>query len=128
MALDVLRSLHRHENDFRRVPEDLHNLIQDQLEYLINYHEQLLMKFSGKTRSDLPTELTDRMSEKRKSLSEGFMAYYEQDKGNYQHWLHLFPAVALLIDYHENLIHLNKLIDSFLTYHQDRNQLHLKET
>lgn len=128
LALDVLRSLHRHQNEFRRTSADLRKQIQGQLEYLINYHEHIFMKFSGKARSDLPTELSNKVSEKRKSLSEAFMSFYEQDSGNYQQWLHLFPTVALIIDYHECLVHLDKRIDGFQTFHRKENQIELKDT
>ncbi|HEU5139215.1 MAG TPA: aromatic acid exporter family protein [Bacillales bacterium] len=127
MGLDVLKNLHRHENEFRKAPDDLQKRVQDQLEYLISYHERILMQFSGKTRSNLSSDLIDKANRKQKSLSEAFMSFYEQDNQNYQRWLHLFPTIALIIDYHEHLIHLDKLIDSFQTFHQEENHIDLKD-
>jgi uncharacterized membrane protein YgaE (UPF0421/DUF939 family) len=123
----VLRSLHRHENDFRRAPEDLQKPIRQQIEHLISYHERILLQFTGKTRPDLSSELTEKANKKRKSLSEAFMAFYERDSSNYKQWLHLFPTVALIIDYHEHLIHLDKLVCGFQTFHEKDNQMKLDE-
>lgn len=123
MALDVLKSLHRHENEFRKAPEELQKKLKQQIEHLISYHERIFMQFSGKTRSNLPSDLTEKVSQKRKSLSEAFMSLYKEDQQNYQQWLHLFPSVALIIDYHEHLGHLDKLISGFQTYHSKENQI-----
>lgn len=118
LALDVLKTLHRHANVVKQAPADLQNLIQEQLEYLSDLHERTLMTFSGKTRSDLSSELTDTVTEKRDSLSTTFMSYYK----NEEQWLLLFPAVAIILDYHENIIHLDKLINGFQTFHEEENQ------
>ncbi|HET7656868.1 MAG TPA: aromatic acid exporter family protein [Bacillales bacterium] len=125
LALEVLKSMHRHENEFRRVPHNLQKYVQNQLEHLINYHEQIFMKFSGKTRSDLPNRLTDQVIENQKSLSKAFLSFYEKDGGNYEQWLHLFPTIALIIDYHEHLLYLDKLINGFQTFHQKENHIEL---
>ncbi|HET7628739.1 MAG TPA: aromatic acid exporter family protein [Bacillales bacterium] len=119
LALEVLRSLHHNENDFRRAPDVLRLQIREQLECLINFHEQLLLKFSGKTRTDVPTELTGLMDENRSSLSGTFMAYYEKEQEKERHWLHLFPVVASIIEYQDHLNHLDKLIDPFVNYHKE---------
>lgn len=125
MALDVLRSMHRHENEFRKVPDDLQKIVQNQLEHLINYHEQILMKFTGKT-SDQPTELTNQVSQNQKSLSNAFLSFYEKDGGNYDQWLLLFPTIALIIDYQENLLYLDKRINGFRTYHRKENHMKIE--
>jgi len=125
MALDVLKSMHRHEKEFRKVPDGLQKLVQNQLEHLINFHEQILMKFSGKTRSDQPSQLTDQVSQNQKSLSNAFLSFYEKDGGNYNQWLLLFPTIALIIDYHDHLLYLDKLINGFQTYHQRENQIEI---
>lgn len=128
MSLDVLKNLLRHENEFKEAPEELQKTIQEQLEYLCDYHERILMTFSGKTRADLSSDLTEKASKKRKSLSNAFTSFYDQDSGNYQQWLYLFPVVAMIIDYHEHLIQLDKRIDQFQTYHQNDNEMNMNGT
>lgn len=118
MSLDVLKNLLRHEHEFKKAPQHLQQNIQDQLEYLCDYHERIFLTFSGRTRQNLSTELKDKVSEKRQSLSAAFTSFYEQDKENYQQWLYLFPVVAIIIDYHEHLIQLDKRINQFQTYYQ----------
>lgn len=116
MGLDVLKNLHRHGNEFNQSPENLQQAIQDTLEYLCDYHGRILMILSGKTRADLPSDLSENIVEQRKKLSTQFTSLYDQG-GHYQQWLYLFPAVAMIFDYHEHLIQLDRRIEQLQNYH-----------
>lgn len=49
-ALSTLKSLHRTENELRYMPEEFQESIQNELDSLTHYHEQVLLKFIGKAK------------------------------------------------------------------------------
>ena len=51
-ALSTLKSLHRTENELRYMPEEFQESIQNELDSLTHYHEQVLLKFIGKTKNN----------------------------------------------------------------------------
>lgn len=53
-ALSTLKSLHRTENELRYMPEEFQESIQNELDSLTHYHEQVLLKFIGKAKSNNP--------------------------------------------------------------------------
>lgn len=53
-ALSTLKSLHRTENELRYMPEEFQESIQNELDSLTHYHEQVLLKFIGKAKNNSP--------------------------------------------------------------------------
>ena len=47
-SYELLHRLHKHENELSNLPEKFHNIIQERLDFLLTYHEQLLLKYTGK--------------------------------------------------------------------------------
>ncbi|MGG1573295.1 FUSC family protein [Fictibacillus sp. NRS-1165] len=124
-SLELLRSLHRHENEMLCMPEDLQQLITEQLDCLTNYHEQILLKYTGKIRSQHSVGMLDELCENKSSLMKSFMSYYTTPDDD--QWMQLFPVFALIIDYSDQLEHLNRLVESFKNHHMDDNELTIKE-
>ena len=52
-ALSTLKSLHRTENELRYMPEEFQESIQNELDSLTHYHEQVLLKFIGKAKTTI---------------------------------------------------------------------------
>lgn len=127
-ALEILKKLHRHENEFNHLPEELQSHFKTEIDCLIDFHEQILLKFKGKVRSAPMAELTNNVCTVKENLVETFMSYYEKnDLISNQDWAHLFPIITAVLEYSENLEHLNKLIDSFQSYHKDENEMVIPE-
>jgi uncharacterized membrane protein YgaE (UPF0421/DUF939 family) len=127
-ALDTLKHLHRLENDIHHLPDSFRELIQNELDCLVNYHEQVLLKFIGKTKTHQPLEIQDAVCTGKHELLCFFMGMKtpEQDE-EYKMWLHMFPLVSSIIDYSEQVEHLDKLIGSFYTYHKPEDELEIEE-
>jgi uncharacterized membrane protein YgaE (UPF0421/DUF939 family) len=122
-ALETLKSLHRHENELSQAPDNLQKLVRDQIDCLTNYHERILLKYNGKLRSQPIQSTVDELCYAKHFLTDEFLAYYKQEEVN----VRLFPVIALIIDYSEQLEHLNKLIESFQTYHKEQNEVKISE-
>ncbi|MDM5197565.1 aromatic acid exporter family protein [Fictibacillus enclensis] len=123
--LELLRNLHRHENELLCMPEELRELITEQVECLTSYHEQVLLKYTGKIRSQHSTGMLDELCENKSSLMKSFMNYYNEVEND--QWMQWFPVFALIIDYSDQLEHLNRLVESFKNHHTDDNELTIKE-
>ncbi|MBA2876532.1 FUSC family protein [Thermaerobacillus caldiproteolyticus] len=113
-ALNTLKILHRLENELYHMPAEFQQTIRSQLDCLLYYHEQMLLKFIGKIKCQSDSEIVNEACNEKKRLIEAFYKYSQQ--GNEYH---LFSLVGAIIDYGEQLDHLDKLIESFQHYHKD---------
>ncbi|WP_223589788.1 FUSC family protein [Neobacillus bataviensis] len=118
-ALDTLKKLHRFENDLLHLPENFQQSIQGQLDCLIYQHEQLMLRFIGKIPTH-PTYSEGNVCLNKKELFDLFLShqkeYAEEDP---PHMYHIMQIVASIIDYSEQVEHLDTLITSFHSYHEN---------
>ncbi|MGG1679645.1 aromatic acid exporter family protein [Neobacillus sp. NRS-1170] len=118
-ALDTLKKLHRFENELLHLPENFQQSIQEQLDCLIYQHEQLMLRFIGKIPTN-PTYSEGNVCLNKKELFNLFLShqkeYAEQDP---PHMYHIMQIVASIIDYSEQVEHLDTLITSFHSYHEN---------
>ncbi len=126
-ALDTLKRLHRFENEIAGLPDDLQNIIQQQLDCLIHHHEHVMLKFISKVRPNVVfDEGETRLN--RKELFHIFLTYQlqatkEDEDMNY----HLMQVISAIVDYDEYIEHLDVLITSYQSYHKDDKALTLTE-
>jgi len=121
-ALTTLKLLHRVENDLQVMPQQFQDLIKSEVECLLMYHEQVLLKFIGKLRVQPTTTVPNEACVGKRALIDKFMQYkiYDNDEENKVIY-HIFPLISVIIEYSEELEHLDKLIDTFQNYHKDDN-------
>lgn len=126
-ALDVLNRLHRYENEFSLLPENVQRGIQQQLDDLMEMHEQIMLKFIGKVKPVAIVE-DDVTRVNRKELFSLFMA--QQKKLNFElegTFFHIMQIISSIIEYNDNLEHLDLLVTSFLTYHHKENKISIEK-
>lgn len=122
-SLETLRKLHRFENDLQEMPAAYQNSVQQQLDILIHYHEHIMLKFIGKVRPHVVFEEGD-IFLNRKELFNLFLSQQKEVQFEDESILpHNMQIISAIIDYHEQVEHLDKLINSFQTYHKKSNQL-----
>ncbi|RSK26155.1 aromatic acid exporter family protein [Bacillus sp. HMF5848] len=115
--LDLLKILHRMEHEFHQTPLEFQQLVTTELDCLMTCHEQALLKFAGKIKTNSSFD-NDPLLLCGTNIVEQFLAIREQaDDSGLKHYDHLFPLIGWIIDYREQIIHLNRLIDSFQNYH-----------
>lgn len=130
-SLELLQRLHKHENELVKLPEKFQRLTQERLDGLLTYHEQLLLKYTGKLKPehskwtareeyiqgnemmDIFIDHINRM--KSEGSSEEFSSY------------HLLYILSRLLDYEENLEHLDTLIVSYRNYHHEEKNIDLEQ-
>ncbi|MBU8908856.1 FUSC family protein [Desertibacillus haloalkaliphilus] len=126
-ALFVLKNLERRTHVLQQMPESLQRLIQTQLDELTIYHDRILLRYVGKVNSETTTETIDEVNSGSKDLTELFMDYYNHPDINREDWLHVFPVISQILEYHEQLEHFDHLVETFFNYHKEDNQANVQE-
>ncbi|RNF38179.1 FUSC family protein [Planococcus salinus] len=130
-SLEVLKRLHRFENELTELPEHFHMMVQERLESLASYHEQLYMKYVGKLRpehseSSGPDAVVKRNEVMKIFVKEINLAHEEnEDEFSVYHLMHVLSAI---MDYEEQLEHLDLLIISYHNYHSEEVEAELENT
>lgn len=124
----ILKSLELHDHKIFQMPEPIQKRIQDQLDQLTNYHQRILLKYIGKVRYQSPEEITNQLGEDEQELTEYFMELYDNKQVDREQWMSIFPLIGLIIDYNNLLIHLDKLTESFHTYHTNENEVKITDS
>ncbi|WP_066369476.1 FUSC family protein [Neobacillus fumarioli] len=118
-ALDTLKRLHRFENEMLQLPENFKQSVQEQLDCFIYHHEQLMLRFIGKVPIP-PASSETGICLNKKELFDLFLVHQREFVGeNNPHLFHTMQIVASIIDYSEQIEHLDILITSFHSYHQN---------
>ncbi|MGJ7911572.1 FUSC family protein [Neobacillus sp. LXY-1] len=122
-GLDTLKRLHRFENELLQLPEDFIQAIQEHLDYLIYRHEQLMLRFIGKVPTP-DSETENDVEANNKQLFQLFLAHQrESTEDTNMHLYHTMQIVATIIDYSEQVEHLDILITSFHAFHDNEVQI-----
>jgi uncharacterized membrane protein YgaE (UPF0421/DUF939 family) len=126
-ALESLKRLHRYENELTLMPIELQNVIQTQLDDLINFHEQQLLKFIGKVRINCVFQESDHCLS-NKHLFDLFLAQQKEiDDPDSPILFHSMQIIASIIEYREQIAHLETLINSFQAFHKNENEVTIQE-
>jgi len=118
-ALDILKKYLRFENELQLLPEPFRKANQELLDTLTYHHEQLMLRFIGKVPP--PTSnFEENISLSNQEVFKFFLDYKQElDDESSSHLYHMMQMVAAIIDYSEQVEHLEKLITSFQSFHQN---------
>lgn len=118
-SLETLKRLHRYENEFNQLPVEFQEVIQHQLDCLINHHEQVMLKYVGKVRPEA-SYIEGEVCLNKKQLFDLFLAQKnELAQTNSQMLYHVMQLVSIIMEYGEQVEHLDTLVTSFQSYHKD---------
>ncbi len=116
----VLKRLHEFENELINLPEHFRMMIQERLEALLVYHEQLHLKFVGKLKADRDEDETHSEFLQRQEVMNIFVKEIaitkEEEEFSSYHLLHVLSSI---LNYDEQLEHLDTLITSYQTRFED---------
>ncbi|GAK13472.1 aromatic acid exporter family protein [Geomicrobium sp. JCM 19039] len=115
--IGILSYLDDRENAYHHLPEQMQRLIQQQLDHLTNYHERILMRYDGKVNTQMTETMAEEVDEGNISLTDSFMDSYDYKEVSRDEWLSLLPIVSHIVEYNQRLEHLDRLVESFFSYH-----------
>ncbi|WP_025026991.1 FUSC family protein [Caldalkalibacillus mannanilyticus] len=117
-AFYLLERSERQQNDLQTLSEDLRELLHREIEMLTNYHEKILLKYEGKIKTQHPHQPSNDIIQGREGLLHSFVLLYDdENEARRSQWLHLFPVLSRVIDYSEDLDHLDKLVENYYSFH-----------
>ncbi|UII56657.1 aromatic acid exporter family protein [Cytobacillus spongiae] len=126
-ALDTLKRLHRYEHELSHTSDEFQQTIQHQLDGLISHHEQVMLVFVGKIKPKTPIEEQSQCIN-RENLFNLFLTQQNQLNEEDETCLyHSMQVVSAIIEYDEHVEHLDLLVNSFHSYHQEENEVVLEE-
>jgi uncharacterized membrane protein YgaE (UPF0421/DUF939 family) len=127
-SYEVLKRLHQFENELIHLPEHFRMMVQERLDGLLTYHEQLHLKFVGKLKSDKMGISSGEEYVQRHEVMEIFAKEIaiskEEEEFSAYHLLHILSSI---LNYEEQLEHLDLLIVAFLKHHKNEVNMKLKE-
>ncbi|WP_018923333.1 FUSC family protein [Salsuginibacillus kocurii] len=126
-AFTILRTIDRYENELIQMPDRMQRLVQHQLDHLTYYHERILLRYAGKVITQKTDDMAEEADEGEESLTDLFMDLYDHNEIDREQWLHVLPLVSHIVEYYEQLDHLDRLVESFFSYHRDENKVELRD-
>jgi uncharacterized membrane protein YgaE (UPF0421/DUF939 family) len=116
--MDMLRTFERHIYSSFQPGHHLFPLIQSQLEALTEYHKNILLTYDGILKPREDWHLPDEILRENNQLLHSFMTLYPEvkdtpDPKDDGQWRHLFPVVAEILEYANQLERLSKLVHTF---------------
>ncbi|WP_099221811.1 aromatic acid exporter family protein [Listeria costaricensis] len=131
-AYELLKIQHRYENDYLLLPAEKQELIRQQVDYLTDKHEQLLLAYIDKVSINIEY-VEDHIKEDPKELLELFLSEMEMrdlavENEDEMDPYHLMRIVASIFAYQETIDYLEKLIHSFKLRHKEANKIDISVT
>ena len=114
-SYDLLKRLHQYNNEIVKLPEHFQMMIQERMDTLLTYHEQLHLKFVGKLKDDT-SHISGREDYiQRHEVMDIFMNEISLAKEDEQFSpYHLLHVLSSLLYYDEQL----ERLDTLITVHQ----------
>lgn len=121
-SVELLQRLHKHENELAKLPSQFQYLLQERLDGLLTYHEQLFLKYTGKLKPEHSKWNHSNEYMQGNEMMDIFIEYINNHKATQQEEeftsYHLLYILSRVLDYEENLEHLDTLIVSYRSHHQ----------
>jgi uncharacterized membrane protein YgaE (UPF0421/DUF939 family) len=119
-ATSLLKTLHHYENALDHLPQQLRRHLEDEIDSLTQLHEQLLNIFVGKVRMKLSVDaFSEEVNEKKVKVTNAFFTYFKEQQDD-ELTTSFLPLLGALVKYSEELEHLNKLVNSYNTFHYEK--------
>ncbi|GEN46791.1 FUSC family protein [Alkalibacillus haloalkaliphilus] len=106
----VLNTLHRMDDDIENIPRDINKQIIEEVDKTLHTHEKLILMYLGRIRKKEVDPLEKIHEPDIPKLVDQLLKVYEEDD---QDRLKLLPLASTLMDYHNELVHLKKLLRSY---------------
>ena len=128
-SFDILKLQHRYENILLKLPESLQIDTRNRLDYLLSYHEQLLLKYLGRVRSEVELDDIVYGEASRNLLRDAYLKEIKKEnvEDEFQPY-HLMHILSAIIEYEEQLEQLDKFIRTSQKYHKKETEFTIDGT
>ncbi|WP_062052088.1 aromatic acid exporter family protein [Bacillus sp. JCM 19034] len=122
-SLFVLKNLESRLGNLHEQAPEVHTLLEKQLYELTAYHEQLLLHYVGKSHVEKTDPTKSILNERKELLFNQLIVLRDNGTLTSEEWMHTLPIITQLMEYQEQLEHLEQLMDSFFSYHTSENKV-----
>lgn len=122
-AYDLLRKINRYENDILQLPEELRIQIKFELDDLMAFHEEILMRITNKVNSNRTADVSLITEHFKEDLLEAYLNELQPNQEYSFNKQHIFQVIGAMFEYKEQLEHLERLTHSFYKYHTDEKKI-----
>lgn len=121
-GVNLINAFHHSEHLFNNFPTELRISIRERLETLITAHEQIILKFSGRIQAD-NVNFHEYKQELRVKFIDSFLALANSEEymqgDQYDNSNAVIYLMGRTFKYEEEVQHLNVLVRSYRTFHQE---------
>lgn len=123
----ILESLTTNDNLIHQLPDEMGHSLRLQLDEITNYHERILLKYTGKVKPESTEDYYEEMSNGKKQLIARFLNTRNHRDFNESDWMTFLPVVAQVIEYCDETEYLDRMVDRFYNYHTEDNEVNIKD-
>ncbi|MBH0231103.1 aromatic acid exporter family protein [Halobacillus yeomjeoni] len=116
-SFDVLKTFHRLDDKIEQIPEEFQDAVVNELDKLISAHEKLILSLKGRIKNVHKQSLRRIEDPDIPKLVERLIHVYEES--NNPDKLVFLPLASQLMEYHDQLEKLKRLLKSYQTHHKE---------
>lgn len=114
-SLETLEAFHQYDDKVEHIPKEFQDVLVDELDKIIYSHERLLLSAMGKIKKNTTRSIEDITDPDLPHLVETLIHVYEKDEKDR---LALLPLASRLMEYHKEILHLQKILTSYQRFHE----------
>ncbi|GAB2534318.1 uncharacterized membrane protein YgaE (UPF0421/DUF939 family) [Gracilibacillus alcaliphilus] len=114
-SLATLRAFHQYDHKVEHIPREFRQVLIDELDKIIYSHERLLLSAMGKIKKNPTKSIEDITDPDIPNLVNTLIQVYEQEDNDR---LALLPLASRLMEYHKEILHLQKILYSYQNFHE----------
>lgn len=112
----VLRSIQKVDNRAKLMPEELQRRLIHEIDIVIHAHEHIMLGFMRKIKRGKNKEYQHLNESNIPDVVDQLLDLYQKNEMDY---LIFLPLASMLMNYHQDLTHLQKLLNSYDQFHCD---------
>lgn len=113
-SLEILDAVSQYDQKVEEIPIEFQQVLVGELDKLIYSHERLLLNVMGKIKKQ-PTKSVDEITNPDiPNLAESLFRVYKEEN---EESITLLPLASRLMEYHQEILHLQKIINSYQKFH-----------
>lgn len=113
-SLETLKTFHHYNERIDTIPHEFQQVLVNELDKIIYSHERLLLSAMGRIKKNRTKPVQDITTPDIPHLVDTLIHVYERDE---KYHLSLLPLASRLMEYHHDIIHLQKLLYSYQKFH-----------
>lgn len=118
-AYQALEAIEKRSEDYLQLPDNVQSRIEEQILTLTDYHHRIILRYNGKVNTHATDEYVDEIEKGQSTMTNLFVTLYEEEQFDLSQWHSFLPAISALIEYQQELEHLDTLVENHHSHAPD---------